>query len=406
MWEIFNKQRKAAVTAAQVNSFSQTKSTEKEIPECININFREDYNIHSLHEIVKFKIDKESKLTFLYDSFILAEQLRSIMSPDQPNKINEYVAEKKRLCDPQRLNEYIEKANMLLSQYDKIPKPRYDGNNSVYYPNEVDLERIDVILKYINLASRYINIRYTCTGQNPSNSQTLCYNCGNDLKTELDEKLFVESCSMCGFRCNIKKYVPKLKKENLNSNVSASTCNELGNFLKAINYYQGKVVLTKYKIEDIKCALDSYFTEKKLPIGDEIIRSAPLNDKGQREGTDVQMMIRAMKDKRIDCYSHINYICREYWKWKLRDISHLEGLLIDDFNKTQEHRNHLTIDERGGLSNIPVNLRLYLHLVIRGWDCSMNDFKLSSDAEKYIPGFKKMCMMSGDSLLIEGCKKF
>lgn len=412
MWEAYNSQRKANVNRS-TNSFTNMKSNSQDvvIPDCINVNFREDYNIHSLHEIVKSKIEKESKLTILYDGFILAAQLKALTTPEknqysEQKKIQEYKREKDRLCDPVRLKNYIDQANALLEKYDKIPKPKYTSSTDTYYPKDTDLLRIDVILKYLNLASQYINVHYWCTGQSPSNSHSLCYNCGYDMKMELDQKLVIESCSACGFKCNIKKYVPKVKKEHLTSNIAASTCNELGNFIKAMNYYQGKIAPVKYKIEDIKRLLDEYFIENGKSPGDEIVRKYPLTTKGQREGTDVEMMIRAMKAKHIDCYSHINYICREYWKWELPNISHLESVLIDDFVKSQDWRVHLSIEERGGYSNIPVNLRLYLHLRIRDWDCDMCDFKLSSDAEKYIPGFRRMCQLSADPLLVEGCKKF
>lgn len=391
-----------------VNQLIGTKTTKLsiQIPESVNMKFREDYNIWSLHEIIMEKIKQESQSNTMYDLMINGTKLAiSLCECDSErrkleNQLAKYNEDKQSLCGQNRLDEYKLKALPLLDAYNRIPKTENhiqlnNDSSKHYYPTENDLSRIKIIRQYANLASNYIVVNYTCTGEKPSNISNLCLNCGTDLSKQVSQNNLIEYCPVCSHKCNVGKIIKKIGRCDVDEYKPTGTCNELGNFTKAMNHYQGNIKLTKYRIEDITQALDKYFRDERCMIGEEIKLTRSLNAKGQREGTSVEMMHAAMQALKIDCYNYINYICREYWGWVLPNISHLHDVLISDYMKTQAVRATLSIDERGGKSNIPVRLRLCEHLIKRGWNCSRSDFKLPNDIEKYLPGWEIMCRKSG-----------
>jgi hypothetical protein len=402
-------QKKNSIASSAVGGnkdFASASSMQKESFSSEVIRFREDYNIYPIHDEVVRKIKEDAASEIVCDVFILGAKLALISAKTDGEKraqermLQSYEEEKRRKCNPQRLATYLEKSSILIKKYEAIPKSRnlVDVNNSDmnYYPTENDLKRIAVIKEFMSLVSNYIEIRYVCTGEKPSNIDTLCHECGRDLAPIAQNVRVIKYCHYCSYQCNIKLPLVKVPRSEIDESKPALTCNELNNFIKAINHYQGNIKPAQYEMEDVRAKLDEYFIAEGLPTGEQIKATRPLNSRGQREGTTVDMMHRAMKTKKIKCYDCINYVCREYWGWVLPDISHLEDVIISDYNKTQAVRSSLTVEERGGKSNIPVRLRLCEHLKKRGWNCDVEDFKLSTDYEKYLPGWKLMCERSGD----------
>ena len=383
------------------------KSTKivSQIPSSLDVRFREDYNIRYIYEIVLEKITIESQGTQVYDMMISLARLAASMAETDSCRKNELrraenlEKNKNIFCSEDRVSDFKNKAIPLLNEYNRIPKTiniiDFGKSNDNYYPTEDDLARIKVIKDFVNIASSYIEINMVCTGEKPSNASTLCLNCGIDLSMKKTNAQYIEYCPSCNYRCSMKQLISKVNRSDVDEHKPTGTCNELGNFVKAINHYQGNVKLTKYSIVEISELLDDYFTKNGLPIGVTVIETRSLNKRGQREGTSVDMMIKAMKSKCIDCYNYVNFICRSYWGWELPCISHLYDIIISDYIKTQEVRCTLSIEERGGKSNIPVRLRLCEHLKKRGCDCEREDFKLPNDIEKYIRGWEIMCEKSG-----------
>lgn len=375
-----------------------------QVPDSIQIRFREDYDIWNIHRTLVEKIKSETQSSSAYDLLIAGTKLAISIAKSDAERTEhmtnlEELQKQKAELTQDKLQKYIDAAVPLLNRYSAIPKRNdiIDTNvdDSVYYPSKDDLDRIKVIKQYINVASKYIVINYVCSGEKPSNVGTLCLNCGADLSDKTIDADSIDYCPNCRHKCNVKSTFAKIHRCDIDENVPTSTCNDLGNFLKAIEHYQGNIKLVKYRIEDIINLLDSYFIKEGFPTGEEIKRTRPLNSKGQRDGTSVQKMIDAMKDQKISCYDYVNYICREYWGWILPNISHIKDIIVSDYNKTQMIRSTLSIEERGGKSNIPVRFRLLEHLKKRGWDCDRSDFKLPNDVDKYVPGWKIMCQKSG-----------
>lgn len=382
-----------------------TAASRIKIPEKLNIVFREDYDIRQVDQIIIEKIKREQSSQSLYETLIANEKIELSLSFLESERlyhscrIAALTEDMNRICNPKRLHDYIERSRPLINEYIIIPKTTItfdinNNSNSTYYPTETDYRRINVIKEYFNLAIKYIEIHVTCTGELPSNINTLCLGCGRDLGDIVRSTIHVDYCPHCMHHCELTYTHAKIKRKDMDEGKPAASCNELGNFIKAINHYQGKIPLKGVNMKDIIEKLDGYFMDNGLPTSEQA-RNRPFNSKGQREGTDIDKLIRAMKDRKISHYSHANLIAKDVWGWKLPDISHLEETLINDYNATQAIRSTLSLQERGGKSNIPVRLRLCEHLKKRGWNCDYSDFKLSDEYQKYIPGFNIMCERSG-----------
>lgn len=398
------KQKQALNVKKRIDSDILSKV---KIPDRLDISFREDYDIRRIDQIIIEKIKLENSDSLIYELMISDTQLKLTLSKSDDDQryyklhIKKLMDEMNISCNPSRLEEYQRKAQPYIQEYLSIPKSStcYDIRNlssNNYYPTETDYKRISIIKKYINMAMSYIEIHMKCSGEVPSNIDTLCVGCGRDLTDIICDSAYIEYCPFCLYRCDLAyNRIKTIHSINNDEYKLSSSCNELGNFIKAMQYYQGKVPLKPpHTMEDIKLKLDKYFTSNGLPSCDKI-RCRPLNSKGQREGTNLEMLIRGMKLNGIDCYTHANLVAHHIWGWTLPNITSLEEVLISDYNATQAVRSTMTLAERGGKSNIPVRLRLCEHLKKRGWNCDYNDFKLPEEYQKYVAGFQIMCQRSG-----------
>jgi hypothetical protein len=242
--------------------------------------------------------------------------------------------------------------------------------------------RHEIIRKYLRVASQFfpmdVNRIYECGancvcgsgedfGQNASGSK-YCVNCGS-MKTN-----YVRTFS------SMDTGITSAKKDDYEG---------LDNFKDAMMEFQGKQ--SKFPPEKVYNELDNYFKSYNLPtrvrsagvseaaaeggIGVSLVASAGvLDDRGRRPGTSKMMMYRALlKTSNSAYYNMLNYICHKYWGWRLPDLSALEAILIDDYQRTQQVWRRIPDDKK---SNPLIQYRLFKHLQARDFPCYQDDFKI------------------------------
>jgi hypothetical protein len=142
-------------------------------------------------------------------------------------------------------------------------------------------------------------------------------------------------------------------------------------FIKTLDHFMGlKIPKIPEKLYDM---LDEYFIKEGFPTGKEICETAPLLPNGQRRGTSVDLMVKALAaTSNTSFYDCINHIGSIYWKWKLPDLSELREVIIKDYDETQEV--YEEIRERG--SSLNSQIRTFAHLKARGYECDFSNFKI------------------------------
>ena len=239
-------------------------------------------------------------------------------------------------------------------------------NNSIQDRIE---RRVKIIDEYLNIARKYINIEVVKLPRKPELS---CTNCGfnlHDLALNTDD---VVACPYCSCE-RIKITRIQLASEDSESNSDKNSYEDRENFYKSILRYQGRQT-NVIPEEKIFRALDTYFTECRLPIGSEV-KLMPANKRGRRGKTSIPLLIDALKSTKYSkYYEHVYLIANHYWGWIPNDITHLEDKLMADYDATQTVYNRIPHGERKAALN--TQLRLYVQLLALGHPCQKTDFKI------------------------------
>jgi len=379
-------------------------------PDRIEAVFREDYDIISVDKMVSLKIINDINSSFKFDTDIarLEKEVAcgtNLVKIKTASEIRDrLIVEKLNLCNPQRIVEYRKRAEVYLKRYREIKStPRkFDLYNpdidefgrKIYIPTEEDYQRIDVIVKYLNLVNEYIPVIIRCTGYKPSNISTLCHDCGCNLSDYVTVKSGSIECPFCGKVCYLGSRIITNKMNKCTQKHHNSEYEDLSTFVKTIEHFQGKII-PKISFETLEADLDEHFSKIGIDCGAKI-RAQPNTPDGKKVGTNLELMVTALKERNYDCYDEIYFICNIYWGWIPHNISHLIDKLTDAFIKVQYVWQTLTIEERGRKSNIPARLILCELLRIFDYPCFRSDFKLPKNVDKYKPIWKIMCEKCGD----------
>ena len=231
-------------------------------------------------------------------------------------------------------------------------------------------ERNNIIEKYLEIASTYININIVKIN---NFKKEVCHGCGMSLSKILpNDDGFVRCPDINCQTENIMTVHTKITNEGVYNN--SSTPESIDNFLKAFIYYQG---LQNVKLNDnLFNKLDDHFRRIKKPLGNEI-KKLPLTARGMRGETDHKMMWTALSAIGFSEYfKHSNYICNMYWGWVLPNVMHLRELIIYHYNITQQIYNKIPVEERERGSSLGVPYRLWKHLQLVGHVCYMDEFRI------------------------------
>lgn len=161
---------------------------------------------------------------------------------------------------------------------------------------------------------------------------------------------------------------------------ASSTYEDLGNFIKRIDAFEGKQ--RSKPPQAVYQSLSNYLETRYQINCDEIRTRFPLTDDGKKEGTSIAMLCDALyRTRHSNHYKDVEWIAHVLWGWRLADIT-TDGLrqqLIADYITTQKIYEEIKDPTR--VSSLNVNIRLWFHLNARGYECKITDFKSVSSVK-------------------------
>ena len=349
-------------------------------PDRIVGTYTDDYDIVGVHDLLmrRFNYKREDRLRALVKQ---RNELDSLSKTPQTilerrHTLQELTTTADTIRDIQEKKDilrYTEQAEPLLAEYKRLGsavkvislKKKATAGRCVLDARGV--ERHQVVSKFLQLAGKYIQVDVVRDLQ----LEDPCPGCGVNLDGLPSNEYGVIICPTC----QIEKYFPVqmlVPVDAINATSARNGYDDRENFNKALLRYEGKEPANRIP-GDLVDRLDVYFKSYSLPVSLEI-KAMPLTNKGTRGETSREMMYKALGDTGLsDLYENTNLICHIYWGWKLPDVSHLEGKIMDDYDRTQRVYNCL-IKKRS--SSLNSQYRLFKHLQLRGHKCCIEDFKL------------------------------
>lgn len=341
-----------------IKSIFKNSSSFSEEDKEIKYVYDNDLNIIEVHEQVLKKLERERmKMLPEIEREIKALENSNCESIVEKKFIEEQInnLRKKQHFIENSLNEYKKLSEPLLENYKKLKQVREhpQRNRAILH----------VISDYVDVVRLFIPCNIYRKKQNK-----ICTFCGNELEfTVLDG---IRYCSNCFSEICPEMISFNINKENIIHRFNNYEDRE--NFWKTIVRFQGKqnIKLPESLFRD----LDNYFRSYGLPTGDEI-KKMPLSEDGRKANTNKELMFRALFHTGYSAfYEDINLICHEYWGWSLPDISHLEDIIMQDYDSFQNIYQQVKTSRKSCLST---QFLLYKFLKRHGFPCKVDDFKLA-----------------------------
>ncbi len=356
------------------------------LPSRIEAHYTDDFNILEVHQLIlkRFEFQRKSRIEHLTQELLTEQEKLKVPLTviDRKNvlakieKLNEQIT---RLTTRQDIKEYEESVADLIEIYRELGTlPKVVSFSNKKKGTEVETEesrlRHNVISRYLEIARLYIQI--DVIRDIPANDS--CRGCGLPyFDMMINEDVGILSCPRCGVeRCNLLRS-PVFGEMGKTQSGTRNGYDDRDNFYKALLRYQGK---QQNRLPDnLKDVLDKYFASFGLPVSEEV-RKMPLNSDGKTRGaTTREMIYRALYETgNAVYYEDVNLICHLYWGWVLPDVSHLEEIIMDDYDRTQKIYEKIPKHRK---SNLNTQYRLFKHLQARGWPCSISDFKIVKTRE-------------------------
>lgn len=407
----YNKINKQNISPDPVRIRRNTKSfnnylTKKDIKKTteshkkIEGTYKFDFNINSIHNIILNKFDNQ-KINEIYEIKKKLKQEKenstSFQTIIERKKTLKTINELQKILDDilsnKLFNEYIEKIKPLIDDYNIIgslskivsfAKNKRNNDIKTELPEDknVQYKRQDIITDFLEIARKYVDIDIV----RDMYESDKCKICNLDIDENYETDEFGVSRCHCGYEKSTIVRSP-FCKDTTRVNNSRSNYEDRKNFYKAILRYQGKqpdkppnelyIVLDKYfyKHQKPKIKLDSKLDSKPVFVSPKYIRNnLKLNDEGEKEGTSRWLMNKALKETgNSTYYDHINIILHIFWGWKLDDISHLEDVLMKDYDKLQPIYESIDKDRKSSLNG---QFKLYKQLKERNHSCNAKNFKM------------------------------
>ena len=378
---------------------SSVNDYNEDLPDKIQGTYKYDFNIISVHDLIlkRFKHQK--------DNIIKSHQHKLDIEKNKMNGRQNMVERKSSIRVVSKLKteidniinnkdftNYVTKILPLIDEYKLLGsiseivsfvKNKRININKDELPEEPEKQkkRQHIIFDFIEIARKYIQIDLIRETHIKENT---CQECG--INFELTPcKIDESGTTICS--CGIERVLVTRSPYYQNTtrvNNSRSNYEDRKNFNKVMMRYQGKQ--PDKPPTDLYDALDKYFNEHKLPkinindgdikfITSEYIRdNILLNNEGEKYGTNRLLMYKALKEtNNSNYYDHINLILHIYWKWTLPDISHLEDILMNDYDISQRVYEILPKDRKSSLNS---QFRLFKHLRRRNYPCKSKNFKI------------------------------
>lgn len=455
----------ASVAISFDKIFAEPETTDHKLPppKCISATFSVDLNLFKIHDAIRARFlyhFLDARRMLLHAKLLREDYAR----PDHhlPSKVDQHASLQEATRMEARAlpfhtrslwNEYIKESEPLLRKYYEVATEEVKGYLRIQSPSVwttsassvtpthlVEL-RIQIILQFLQIASRYITIqrirlRLLLPQNPPDGSDVISPNEGLSLRnhplltsvfgSHLPQWLELEyernpsgSVSGSGLQpgpINKQKdrllnstanAAPKEEKHNqppshvttptptpppapANASGGAQASNvpttsllnsyeNLGNFIKRIDAYEGKQRIKPPKL--LYSHLIEYFEKHPIPGVSSLqeIRDAPLNARNQKDGTSIAILIQALQATRNTIhYRDMEYIAHVLWGWKLADVTSTGLRRILIADYIHSQKYYDELKEPYRISSLNVNVRLFFHLSARGYPCYAEDFKMVS----------------------------
>jgi hypothetical protein len=220
-----------------------------------------------------------------------------------------------------------------------------------------DCYRLEVIRKYLEIASTYINFQYypDCNIR----VKPHCISCSRPLGKIMDGEWHCP----CGFVTYKIRDTSAISK-------GESEYRPESTFVKELTYFQGRENIPLP--EDLHDKLDVYFRSKGI-FREEVLKS-PLDSYGKRKGTSLRLVVEALKAIGYPTlYKRANSIGRDYFGWQLLNLDPYMDDILHIYRKIQKAYKKIP---RTRKSNINTQGTLYRILRILGLPVRDDDFKL------------------------------
>jgi hypothetical protein len=344
-------------------------------PNHIQSVYTDDLNIIDIHNKVIENLEWEynvllntlkhrlQELERVRDELLNSPILTLVRYQTIESQINDLKATINNIDNGKRLNQYIEKSRPHIDHY-------RDLTNKVVFnkedPSKIQ-ERLSIIDGYLNVVREFIKIDVI---KKPITA-TKCSVCGLDLSTVYITDT-LSYCPSCKVTLSMFNRTPNYSSPSVSKSKN-NNYTDRKNFYKALLRFQGKQDVKKLP-SDIFTKLDTYFRRYSLPTGEEIRKTRELNEKGQRKGTNLQMMIEAIRRIGESCYEDANLICRIYWGWELPDLTQYENMIMSDYDMFQKEFESIKGSRKSSL-----NTQLLLYRLLR-----KNNINVTEDQFKIV----------------------
>jgi hypothetical protein len=320
--------------------------------------FEKDYDINYIHDnILKiFEYRKECKLE------LLEEKLKYLPK----DKVKKYENKIKNIKNSSKEKEYYDKCYGYVTTYNKIKKV---SKKRILKPNEEEY-RLNIIMKYIASAGKYIKLNITCTNDN----KNLCENCKYDFTHyEKDDVISLCICPQCGLEKECLKKC-SYNTENIRE-VKNHNYEDRENFIEALHRDQG--LTHKWPPPEVYTLFDDYCVKCDY-LTKEDVEGLPLDEYGRKPGTDKQIIFSFLKKFKLSDYNgDANIIGHVHWGWTLPDYSKYMEELIDDYDKLQViYEEVKSLFGKKRKSSLNIEFRRFKHLQLVGYPCQADDFKI------------------------------
>lgn len=371
------------------------------VPETISIKNMSIYDMEKIHNFVLKHFNNEYKRIpeitekIQYENDILGSHQTYVERRQTLNRIEILQNELNDIKSFKCKNNYMKEIEPLMKEfeelYNNMEKDKFgeveDGSD-----NSQDKEEVTrVMLLIISTVKKYTNISFDVE----LTSTCRCVECEFDLTNVIPEADGIIRCPECRVENEAIRYPKKVISTGKHSSSHHGDYSERANFVKFINRFQGKH--DAGMDNKIKSKLDSYFIKEKQDIGS-VVKQRPNDFKGFKEGTSLNMMLKALKSCGLSAYyDDVYLICREYWGWELADFKNDEDEILYIYDITQTAYNK--IENRTRSSSISIPFQAFKIIELLGYPYEVGDFKIPKDdkskeeTDKY---WKLSCQNCGD----------
>jgi hypothetical protein len=341
-------------------------------------------DIIEIHSMIREKTKAISKMTIKANKLKeSAEKTRFMIEKNNFNhQYREITAQIKELeALKSKYDDYCGPAKPIILNFRNLSpdKTVIFGKTDVRYNDD----KIDAIKDYLVLLKKVIDFDIILQPK-PDN---VCLECSSVI-CPFPITPGIITCQACG----IDKIV-YASNEVYKSRGTDNSYEDISNFSKTLLRFQGK---QKIKFgQELYGKLDDYFKRIEKLTSD-VIRDLPVLSNGKKQGTSYNLLYTALFETcNSGHYEDANLIAHYYWGWKLPEISSgMEKKILDQYALTQKVFRNMPIDLRGRKSSLNTQYRLFKHLQLAGYPCSITDFKIPDTndvVEKYDETWLKMC---------------